>query len=209
MIKAVVDLSHWNGVNWASLKAGGVLGVIHKATQGVSDIDPKFVARKEEAVSAGLLWGAYAFGVNGDGAAQAQHFMEVAGYDGLQVLDFEDNPSAMTVPQADQFCQTIYDRMHKWPTVYVDSFHVKMLVSGSTIIPKNCPLFIAEPTVIDPAAPPTDPPGAKYWPTPWQLWQFSNGEKRFSPARFEDGIDADFFNGTEQELQEFWAWQQV
>mgnify|MGYP006160279261 CR=1 FL=1 len=41
MIDAVIDISHFNGApDWARVKAAGILGVIHKATQGAkSDCD--------------------------------------------------------------------------------------------------------------------------------------------------------------------------
>ena len=40
-LNVIVDLSHHNGnVNLAQAKAPGIVGVIHKATQGTSYVDP-------------------------------------------------------------------------------------------------------------------------------------------------------------------------
>ena len=40
-LNAVVDLSHHNGdVDFVKLREAGILGVIHKATQWVSGVDP-------------------------------------------------------------------------------------------------------------------------------------------------------------------------
>jgi len=48
MIDAVIDLSHHNGTNLGFAAAGGsgILGVIHKATQGLSNVDPIYQTNK-------------------------------------------------------------------------------------------------------------------------------------------------------------------
>ncbi|HEX8922962.1 MAG TPA: glycoside hydrolase family 25 protein, partial [Pyrinomonadaceae bacterium] len=94
-INVVVDLSHFNTVSsFETVKADGIAGVIHKATQGTTIIDPQYHTRKSEALAAGLWWGAYHFGVGGDGTQQAQHFLSVVspGKNDLLVLDLEENP---------------------------------------------------------------------------------------------------------------------
>ena len=105
-INVVVDLSHFNTVSgFEAVKADGIVGVIHKATQGTSAIDSKYHVRKPEALAAGLWWGAYHFGVGGDGAAQAQHFLSVVtpGPKDLLVLDLEENSggAGMTLAEAE------------------------------------------------------------------------------------------------------------
>lgn len=73
MINAVVDISHHNGnVNLAQAKSDGLIGVIQKATQGRSNIDPTYKTNRKKA---GLLWGAYHFGTGSDGVKQADHFL--------------------------------------------------------------------------------------------------------------------------------------
>ncbi len=59
----IIDLSHHNGdVDLGRAKAAGILGVIQKATQGTGYKDPTFDANREQAIQAGLLFGAYHFG---------------------------------------------------------------------------------------------------------------------------------------------------
>src|SRR5690348_7505988 len=103
-LNAVVDISHHNGnVNLQLAAAAGIIGVIHKATQGTTGVDPMYQTNRTNAANAGLLWGAYHFGTAGDGAGQAQHFLDVVGsFDNtLLVLDFEPNPSGPTMSLAD------------------------------------------------------------------------------------------------------------
>ena len=58
--------------SFETVKAAGIAGIIHKATQGLSFQDPTYHDRRTQALAAGLLWGAYHFGEGGDGA-QGQH----------------------------------------------------------------------------------------------------------------------------------------
>jgi len=51
----VVDLAHHNGsVDLSAAKANGIVGVIHKATQGTSYIDPMYENNRTKASNAGL-----------------------------------------------------------------------------------------------------------------------------------------------------------
>src|SRR5262245_19681427 len=92
----VVDLSHHNAdPDFAVARDdGGIVGVIHKATQGLGYTDPTYVERAGAAAGEGLLWGAYHFGTGSDGVYQAEHFLDVVqpADDTLLVLDFEANP---------------------------------------------------------------------------------------------------------------------
>ena len=67
-LNAVVDLSHHNGnVDLQQAAGAGIIGVIHKATQGTSGLDPMYVTNRGKAQAAGLMWGAYHFATGGDG----------------------------------------------------------------------------------------------------------------------------------------------
>src|SRR5262245_62022728 len=107
LLNVVIDLSHHNTVSsFASVKDDGIVGVIHKATEGSTIVDNEYRMRRTAALNAGLLWGAYHFGRNGDGAAQAQHFLDTVNPQpgDLLVLDFEQAPGdQMTLAQAEQF----------------------------------------------------------------------------------------------------------
>ena len=76
-LNVVIDLSHYNTVtSFADIKTAGIVGIIHKATPGPpTGAIPLTPSRKQQARAAGLWWGAYHFGTNDDGAAQAQYFL--------------------------------------------------------------------------------------------------------------------------------------
>jgi lysozyme len=111
IINVVIDLSHHNTVtDFGLVKADGIIGIIHEATQGFDYIDPTFSDHRNQALAAGLFWGAYHFGVGGDGVAQADQFLTTVNPrpNDLLVLDLEANPggSSMTLDEASDFRHT-------------------------------------------------------------------------------------------------------
>src|SRR5205809_7810527 len=84
----VVDLSHHNtDPDFAVARdTGGIVGVIHKATQGLAYTDPTYAERETLATGERLLWGAYHFGTGSDGVQQAEHFLEVVQPDDATLL---------------------------------------------------------------------------------------------------------------------------
>ena len=61
-LNVVIDLSHFNNVtDFNAVKADGIVGVIHKATEGHGYTDPTYLSRRSQALAAGLWWGAYHF----------------------------------------------------------------------------------------------------------------------------------------------------
>jgi lysozyme len=75
---AIADISHWSGtVDLAQAKASGLTAVLQKATQGTSYVDPTLTANASGATDAGLSFGTYHFGTNGDGAAQAAFYLQI------------------------------------------------------------------------------------------------------------------------------------
>src|SRR3954451_14079786 len=93
--RKVLDISHDNTVqSWEEIKAAGVRGIIHKATEGASYRDLTYAERRrdEARISSGLLWGAYHFLRPGNMVEQAQFFVETAEDDPnmLYAADHED-----------------------------------------------------------------------------------------------------------------------
>jgi lysozyme len=89
-----IDISHHQVIpeSLVAAKQSGILGVIHKATEGKSYVDDKYAARKHLAADAGMLFGAYHFLRPGDMEDQAAFFVETAGLDPamLYAADHED-----------------------------------------------------------------------------------------------------------------------
>jgi hypothetical protein len=58
----VIDIYHGDAVqDFARVKAAGIIGVIHKASQGGAVVDRAYASRRKLALAAGLKWGAYHF----------------------------------------------------------------------------------------------------------------------------------------------------
>jgi len=201
-IKAVVDISHHNGdLNLQLAKADGISGVIHKATQGTTMADPMYQTNRTKALNEELLWGAYHFGTGGDGAAQAQFFLNVVGtFDNtLLVLDFEQNTdgASMSLADARAFVTEVNQVTGRFPGLYSGSYIKQLLGSAKDPVLAECWLWLPEygPTPVVPAN----------WST-WTMWQYTDGN--FGPEPHSvNGIgacDRDKFNGTEDQLRTLW-----
>lgn len=165
----VIDLSHHNTVpkDFIAAKNDGIVGVIHKLTEGSSYVDDKVAARYYLAKQAGLAWGLYHFMRPGDMKKQAEFFIKKA-YE-LEVIDEQtvlvaDHEDA-SVPGQDlkKWLDYVEDRMGRSPVVY--SGHVlKDQLAGSGYRPKRR-LWLCHY-----ASKPVLPEGVdKYW-----MWQYTD-----------------------------------
>jgi lysozyme len=203
IINAVVDISHHNGsVNLKRAKDDGILGVIQKASQGQSNVDPTYRTNRTKAAKEDLLWGAYHFGTGSDGVKQAESFLKVVGDDPgtLMVLDFEPNPTgpSMTLEEARGFVTHVQAVTGRFPGLYSGHFIKELLGTRNDPVLANCWFWLAQygPT---PVVPPN-------WTT-WTLWQYTDGAIGPDPHQVA-GIgrcDRDKFNGTESDLKTFWT----
>jgi lysozyme len=203
MIDAVIDVSHFDGTpDWAKVRAAGILGVIHKATQGKSYVDPTFASARKDVPAEGLLWGAYHFGTGDEpGKDQAQFFLDTVKPDAqtLCAIDFEPNPSGtqMTLQEMLDWIEVVEQATGRPPVVYGGKSLLFRAI-GSTQQPAlaKCPLWVAQYTS---AASPSAIP-SQVWPT-WALWQYTE-------TGTIDGItvnvDRERFNGTAEELMAWW-----
>ena len=201
----VVDLSHNNPTaDFVTAQAAGIVGVIHKATQGTGFADPAYSSRRQQAGAAGLLWGAYHFATGGDPVAQAKFFLRTASptAQDLIVLDFEQNeaspPNTMTLDQAHTFIKTVQDATGITPGLYGGAYLKQQLVGGQDAILQACWLWWAQygPTPAIPAN----------WPD-WTLWQYTDGHHGNPPFEL-DGIgpcDRDQYQGTPDDLKTKWV----
>lgn len=202
MLNAIIDLSHHNShVDFAKLKAAGIVGVIHKATQGARGVDPRYTSRRELAKGAGLLWGAYHFGTTGDGSEQADHFLNTALPDAqtLLVLDYEPNPQGATMKQnqAREFIQHVTSVRGRAPGLYTGASMVSADFSDSVFA--SCWLWWAQYGLAPSRIP------KRTWPV-WTMWQYTDGAVGPQP-RTVDGVgacDRDQFNGDLAGLQRLW-----
>jgi len=210
----VIDLYHDDNVQdtpgplggFARVKASGIAFLIHKATEGTSDIDPRYVARRTAWMSGGSIpvidvdgtrlqlmprFAAYHFFHGQDPVAEAQHFLQVAdlrpGDDA--VVDWERvggaggyDPSANAV---DQFCNIVEQKLGFPIIVYSGDVAKQQLVGKDARFAKRR-LWLAE-------------YGNSWrvqgsWSYPW-LWQ-NNGDKYGPGPNSIDGIDGYCDNST-------------
>jgi len=197
-LNAVIDLSHFNTVtSFAAIKSAGIVGIIHKATQATNWSDSTYAARKTQALAAGLWWGAYHFGTNADGAAQAQYFLSKVnpGPTDLLALDFEENPqSQMTIAQAEQFVTEVFNQTGRYPGFYSDALAGKMLGNNPSEILANCWFWRAQYGSSAPIVPPT-------WST-WTMWQYTSSGP---VSGLTAPCDRDTFNGALDQLSQLWG----
>jgi lysozyme len=194
---AIIDLSHFNvNPNFAVAKTAGILGVIHKATQGLAFTDPAYTLHRDAALAAGLWWGAYHFGDGTDGIAQADFFLDSIGpaRPALLGLDFEANSEgpSMTLDQARAFVTRVQARTGRWPGLYGGAYLKQLMGDAQDSVLNNCWLWLAQfaGTAVVPAN----------W-TAWILWQYSG-------SAIVPGIgqcDRSRFNGSTAELEAFFT----
>lgn len=201
-VNAVIDLSHHNGTpDLGMAKADGILGVIQKATQGRTFVDPTYARNRQASTDAGLHWGAYHFGTGGDGVRQAAHFVDTVSPrpTDLLVLDFEANHQgpSMSLEEARAFVTHVRETTGRWPGIYSGHYVKELLGTQIDAILGNCWFWLAQygPT---PVVPPT-------WKS-WTVWQYTDGAVGPAPHEVQ-GVgrcDRDKFNGSADQLGAFW-----
>lgn len=203
-LNAVIDLSHFNNVtDFNAVKGDGIVGVIHKATEGTTYTDPMYHTHRSLALAAGLWWGAYHFGTGADGVAQAEYFLSVVspGPNDLLVLDFEQNTtgSSMTLAEAEQFVTHVQAATGRWPGFYSGSYIKQLLGANQNSTLANCWFWLSEygPAAHVPAN----------WPT-WTLWQYTDGNVGPEPHSVAGvgNCDRDQFNGELDGLTKLWGY---
>jgi lysozyme len=192
------DLSHNNSsqnVDLATAQRNGIQFVIHKATQGISFVDPMFKIRQKECADLGIPFGAYHFGTGDSPVAQVGHFLTVAEGVNMLALDFEQNTTpgetSMSLNEAIGFLSSLAlaepdAKVILYTGGYLKNMKVSVLKLG------QYPLWLAEYGPV-----PHLPMGF----TNWKIWQFSDGE-RFQGLGL---VDLDRFNGDLPALQAFFG----
>jgi len=206
MLNAVIDLSHHNDIH--DIKAfsnSGILGVFHKATQGITFVDPTFTSHRKKIESLEILFGAYHFGTAGDASAQAEHFISIAGKNIPLVLDFEPNPQGkdMSLEEAEEFVHHIYHETGRYPGLYSGHTIKEALLKAGLQAVKDTELAKCWLWIAQYGTAPLIPP---IWQK-WTFWQYTDGAHGKPPFDVP-GIgrcDRNLFSGDIQALRDFWA----
>ncbi|MCA1404689.1 glycoside hydrolase family 25 protein [Ensifer sp. IC3342] len=188
----VIDLSHHNPEpDWEALKAGGIVGVIMKASEGETYVDPTYHPRKHNALAAGLATASYHF-FHGNSAAEMAHYLLVA--DPVRgervVIDHEAEATL------DQLVQAVRYIREKRPDLKVTIYSGHLIKdqlgdSKNSYLAINTSLWIAHYTE---EAQPSWPKGT--WPA-WSLWQYTD---HASVEGCSAPVDGNRWNGTEDNL---------
>ena len=186
----VIDLYHGdnNGqpIDFAKIKAAGIVGIIHKCTQGSGYTDPAYPLRRQAALDAGLLWGAYTFNTGDSISSQVEEFLDHAEPDDdtLLALDFEDNPrSQMSLDQARHFLEVADAKLGRKIVLYSGNRIKDLLTSGDPFFGSHR-LWLAQ---YGPLAKPQ-----ASWSAPW-LWQFSESGR---VPGISGAVDLNNYSGT-------------
>jgi lysozyme len=203
LISAIIDISHHQTVDLAKVKAGGIIAVIHKATEGASVRDAEYPARRDAARALGLLWGAYHYASGASVSAQVENFLEYAllGDDDVMALDWEASTEGpdMTLEQARRFAQMIRGETGRWPMIYGGRMLREAVGAQRDDVLAQCPLWYSRYRT----APIGIPTGT--WPA-YTLWQCTDGNTGPEP-HFVNGVgrcDRERFAGTAAQLREQW-----
>jgi lysozyme len=180
----------------------GIVGVIHKATQGTGFTDPMYKINQQKAADAGLMWGAYHFATGSDAVVQADHFLAVANPDEttLIVLDFEENTQgpSMTLDGAHAFVNRINEKVGRYPGLYGGQYLKQLLGKNPDPVLANCWLWLSQygPTPVVPAN----------WPD-FTMWQYTDGKVGPLPHTVKGvgACDRDQFNGDMDGLKVLWG----
>lgn len=191
----VIDLSHHNNPpepDWARVKAGGTVGVILKATEALTYVDPTFGSRREAAKAAGLAVSSYHFLKHGNVRQQMLHYLDVvAPVRGERVvIDYEDTSlnlgdlreAVLALEAAGLDLQV---------TVYAGGLLKGQLGANRDDVLARTSLWIAHYT----SAPAPAWPKAT-WPV-WSLWQYTD---RATVAGLDQPVDGNRFNGPAGQL---------
>ena len=206
----VIDAYQGNSINWDQMATDErMVGVIHRSSIGLRT-DTKYLERKAIALERGYLWGAYHLGYKGNVKEQVDLFLSLVGdtKSTLMILDLEDtsNGTFMTIDEAAEFMEIVYERTGKIPVVYANHSTTKKLNSqmANNALFQQSKLWYArfKSNVYD------YPAGI--WPN-YFLWQFSSeincsttGSCLYNVPGTRSDMDINVFYGTEADLRAKW-----
>lgn len=173
----VLDVSSWQSVD--AVKNPNVQGVIVKATQGTTYVNPKCNSQWDTAVKAGKLVGLYHYATGADPVQEANHFINsISNYvgKGILALDWEsaENKAWGSKVWAKRFIDKVHDLTGVWCLLYTGSEGVKQCAN----VAATSGLWYANyPSGHNSKNEPWSVPGFNInispWPT-YTIWQWSS-----------------------------------
>jgi GH25 family lysozyme M1 (1,4-beta-N-acetylmuramidase) len=195
-----IDVSGFQpNVNWASVKANGVVFAYIKATESTTYKSPAFNSQYNGATNSGIIRGAYHFAQpsKSSGAAQATYFLSNGGgwsNDGITLpgaLDLETGCHGLSqvamVNWIKDFSNTYHAKTNRYPVLYTTTNWWKQCTGDNASFGNKNPLWIARYNS-DPGSLPSG------WNS-FTFWQYADHGP--NPG------DADVFNGDSAALKRF------
>jgi lysozyme len=185
---AVIDISHWQAdpIDWAKIKASGVVGVILKCTESNNYVDKTFRKRYDAALAAGLAVSTYHFLRPGSMVAQMNYYLNnLKPRQGERVcLDHEDaGVSLADLESCVTYLET--DSRDLQVTIYSGNVIKEQLGNKHSDVLAETSLWLAQYS-----STPSWPTGT--WDS-WTLWQYT--DKGAVPG-INGNIDCNKFNGS-------------
>jgi lysozyme len=194
-IPVCIDISHHQGFpNFTEVRAAGVLGMIHKATEGSTFVDQNRAENCSNAEKAGIAISTYHWLKPGDAKPQMEFYL--ATVDPVRgervVIDYEEDGCTLTMLK--DAVQALLDYKHDLKiTVYSGHLLKEQLDSEhDAFLHDNTDLWLAQYTTGTPSWP------TGTYPEGWKLWQYS--ETGQVPGIDDAYVDFNDFNGGSTEF---------
>lgn len=203
--RKVLDISHWNTVtDFNAVKNAGIVGIIHKSTEGTGSIDPNYSKVKSSALGVGLLWGAYHWIDAGDPGNQADHMLKVVGVgdETLYAVDWEDdtNNGTASAVQVQAFMEAVEAKIGtNRVVVYSGNVAKEKLGSSKNVFFGAHRLWLAQYS--------SNPVAQASWSKIW-LWQYSDGNNGPPPhgcPGVSGNVDTNSYSGSDAQLISEWS----
>jgi len=222
IVPKFVDISHHNTgslpggrIDFKALRAAGVLGVVHKATQGTKYPDKTYHERRVQALDAGLLWGLYHFPNNlTSGPDQVDYCLNYAKPDAntATFLDAEEDTTdhkTMTEANARTFMDAMMAATKRKPGLYSGNWARENITPSGYAYWGQFRLWLCQ----------YNAARTYYWQEAWaQPWaiQYTDGDRQRSPGPWmlpgfdpHTKLDINSYWGTDDELRSSWAGEAV
>lgn len=187
-----IDISNWQGdINLPALLPN-VDGVVCKATEGTTFVDPYCDGWVQQCINTGKLWGFYHFASSESASEEAEFFVRnCQGYfrKGIPILDWEGNQNVVWV---NAFVQRVHELTGVWPWIYGNPWRFSQ---GE--VEQNCARWVADyPYVTSPSF-----EQAESWSCPEAegnvvAWQFCSDGR---VSEYNGNLDCSLFYGTEKQ----------
>jgi lysozyme len=191
-----IDISHHQGSNidWDQVASSGVLGMIHKATEGTSFIDDMRAENCSQALDAGIAISTYFWIKPGDGRDQANFYLETIEPQRGERVVIDAEEEGLTLDTVHDAVNALFDTgLDLRVATYSGHWAKEALDGGCDEILAKTSLWLAQYT--------SDVSSLSWttatWPQ-WDLWQFS--ETGVIPGIDDSYVDLNNFNGTPEEF---------